>query len=255
MMGNDATQKQEIKQHFRTRSLTYVRDNYEGKKHYSRQFVFRREVFVAAINSYYQCETPLLDLGCGPGVLIEYAVKYGWDYIGLDLSLYNLRTANGGAKMVNGDMEKLPFKNDVFSFISAMGAIEYVPNWRQCVREMIRVVKPGGFILVSLPNKYSPYRWWSELVYNPLSGLAKQILNMEVYRYKRKLFSKKEFIDAFTCPVNVQMILFINAKLILQPIDRMLSAVDQLITERLDSKKWTLTTIFGTEIIVLLQVK
>jgi len=67
-----------------------------------------------------------------------------------------------GVRFICGDATDLPFENESFDGVTMFDLLEHVPNDCQAVREAFRVLRPGGFLLVSTPNenwRYPYYRF------------------------------------------------------------------------------------------------
>ena len=102
----------------------------------------------------------ILDVGCGTGVLMRDLLKRGHDVVGIDLSTQMLidskKSINGffqiNSSITNGDVEKLPFKDNTFDLITSIGVLEYLCSDDDGINEMTRVVKNEGHIIASLPN-------------------------------------------------------------------------------------------------------
>jgi len=94
----------------------------------------------------------LLDVGSGTLVLEERLLGKPWLVVGIDLT--RKMVALGGAKrlnnvgmLVNGDAEALPFRDGAFDAVASCYVAKYVSP-RRFARELSRVVKPGGPVLV-----------------------------------------------------------------------------------------------------------
>lgn len=101
----------------------------------------------------------VLDVGCGTGYTTEgilREVKNG-NVIGIDLTPEQLKRATvklGNYVMfVRGDADNLPFQADKFDAVISAGAIEYFPNAARTIKEMTRVVKKKGKVVVAGPEK------------------------------------------------------------------------------------------------------
>jgi SAM-dependent methyltransferase len=55
------------------------------------------------------------------------------------------------------DIRALPFQDDSFDLIYSMGTIEHFPDSNVAVREIFRVLKPGGTAIIGVPNKTDPF--------------------------------------------------------------------------------------------------
>jgi demethylmenaquinone methyltransferase/2-methoxy-6-polyprenyl-1,4-benzoquinol methylase len=100
----------------------------------------------------------VLDVGCGTGFATEGLLRYTDDVHGLDQSIHQMEKAfekfgrNDDVRFYRGDAERLPFRNDAFDVVWSSGSIEYWPNPVATLRELRRVVKPGGRVLVVGPD-------------------------------------------------------------------------------------------------------
>lgn len=108
----------------------------------------------------------LLDVGCGPGVLLSVA-KGKWECVGVEVS----RPAAGearkrfGLEVVEGTLEEARFPADSFDAVTLVDVIEHLPDPAGTLREVNRILKPGGVLFVLTPNIDAPVarlmgRWW-----------------------------------------------------------------------------------------------
>lgn len=94
------------------------------------------------------------DLGCGPGQIARYLQQRGIQVCGMDLSggmVERARQLNPGIEFNQGDMRALPVKDDTWAGIAAFYAIVHLASHDlvQALREMLRVLAPGGRLLLS----------------------------------------------------------------------------------------------------------
>lgn len=116
----------------------------------------------------------VLDIGCGPGNFTGWFGDTVGEHglaVGLDASEQMLDRAirdNGGVSVeyIRGDAESLPFADDVADAVSCLAALYLINDPRAAVNEMLRVLKPGGrlVILTSLGPPVAPLRRLGELV-------------------------------------------------------------------------------------------
>jgi ubiquinone/menaquinone biosynthesis C-methylase UbiE len=97
----------------------------------------------------------LLDVGCGSGGLLRYAADTGLVVSGVDISEVGLGQAR--SRVPSADLrvaraEELPFADGSFDLVSCTGSLEHVSDIDRAVREMSRVAKPSGRVLVVVPN-------------------------------------------------------------------------------------------------------
>lgn len=102
----------------------------------------------------------VLDAGCGMGRFAEVALKYGAMVVGMDLSLAvdaaaeNLRT-HPDAHFVQADLFAPPFREETFDLIYSLGVLHHTPDPRRAFLELVRLLKKGGKISVTLYSAYN----------------------------------------------------------------------------------------------------
>lgn len=103
-----------------------------------------------------------LDLGCGSGDLVPFYVNKWVSYTGVDLSHNMIERAHvnyasliqdNTAVFQMADCEALPFVAGAFDMISAVALIEYLPDPTKAFDEIARVMKTGGYALVTVPHR------------------------------------------------------------------------------------------------------
>lgn|SRR5574341_142886 len=104
----------------------------------------------------------LCDVGCNAGTLIEMILLAGVkaDCSGVDISEEAIRLARGndtlrGVTLKVGSGDKLPFDGEAFDVVTVVEVLEHVQDKVQFLREVYRVLRPGGLCLVTTPNKES----------------------------------------------------------------------------------------------------
>lgn len=99
----------------------------------------------------------ILDFGCGNGLLIKHMLKINpkSKYTGIDVSKKIISVNKKMMKKIHffhvDDGEKFPIKKNSFDFIISTDVIEHVYNTEFTVLELIRVLKPGGKLLITTP--------------------------------------------------------------------------------------------------------
>jgi ubiquinone/menaquinone biosynthesis C-methylase UbiE len=104
----------------------------------------------------------ILDVGCGTGIFTIDVLELGPNVVGLDISLPMLtrarqKTGDNAFHPVAADMLSLPFADDMFDKTVSMTALEFVNNAHDAVRELFRVTRKGGTIVVTTLNRLSPW--------------------------------------------------------------------------------------------------
>ena len=117
--------------------------------------------------------TTVIDVGCGAGRHAFEAYRRGADVVAFDQNESDLRAVEGtlramaeageappaaSATAVLGDALKLPYADGTFDCVIASEILEHIPHDDDAIAELIRVLKVGGTLAVSVP------RWLPEQV-------------------------------------------------------------------------------------------
>lgn len=97
----------------------------------------------------------VLDLGCGTGRYTERLTQRANQTVGLDVEmeiLFKLKKRNINVSLVCASAEyRLPFRDSIFDFILCTEVVEHLQNDGSAVKEMRRVLKENGGLLISVP--------------------------------------------------------------------------------------------------------
>ena len=126
-------------------------------------FRLRRDYTVDYLVSNFDQNTPICDLGCGAGPVTFEMLKRGYNVVGLDYSIDMLSNAKrrliaggiSGRPLINSNAETLPFQDEMFDCVVCLGVISYVENYENIIKEIHRVLRPGGTVVISFRNKYN----------------------------------------------------------------------------------------------------
>jgi SAM-dependent methyltransferase len=100
----------------------------------------------------------VLENGCGVGMYVEHLSPFGGKVIGLEYDFERASEARTGShQIINGAGEFLPFPSAAFDLILSHEVIEHVQDDRLAICEMVRVLKPGGRIVLFAPNRGYPF--------------------------------------------------------------------------------------------------
>jgi SAM-dependent methyltransferase len=100
----------------------------------------------------------ILENGCGVGMYVEHLAQYGGTMIGLEYDFERAAEARSRSPhLFNAAGEYVPLPSATFDLILSHEVIEHVQDDRAAVREMIRVIKPGGRVVIFCPNRGYPF--------------------------------------------------------------------------------------------------
>lgn len=94
--------------------------------------------------------------------IMQWASSQGAEIVGIDISPPTLRKARdqfepGALKASLADVRRLPFADASVDAIYSMGTIEHFDESEDAVAEMARVLKPGGRLILGVPNRFDPF--------------------------------------------------------------------------------------------------
>ncbi len=93
----------------------------------------------------------VLDIGCGAGNMAHHLAHYG-RVTGVDPNPKPLRVAQArGLDVREGSADALPFADASFGLVALLDTVEHVPNEAGVFAECLRVLRPGGHLLITVP--------------------------------------------------------------------------------------------------------
>lgn len=140
----------------------------------SRHFNKRLETALAWLESSPGQRLQVLDYGCGSGVLLRELLQRGHEVHGVDNSQGMIdRARNDLAEFPHVSLELITdseYRGDylasTYDVVYSLGVLEYVDNPRRLLAQLASVVKPGGFLIISVPNQRSVVRRMERFVYS-----------------------------------------------------------------------------------------
>lgn len=111
-----------------------------------------------------------LDVGSGGGQLLRLvAARYGLTPFACDYIDGLIKTPGQKVELVDLNRDNLPYPDNHFGLVTCVETIEHLENFRALIREIYRVLKPGGLAVISTPNVLnlrSRFRYFSSGFYN-----------------------------------------------------------------------------------------
>jgi SAM-dependent methyltransferase len=100
----------------------------------------------------------VLENGCGVGMYVEHMFPFGGQITGLEYDFERACEARVGSRgILNAAGEALPLPSGTFDLVLSHEVLEHVQDDARAVQEMVRVLKPGGRMLVFAPNRGYPF--------------------------------------------------------------------------------------------------
>jgi ubiquinone/menaquinone biosynthesis C-methylase UbiE len=145
----------------------------------------------------------ILDAGCGRGFYLQALTLYDFpkEIVGVDINDAYLVKAKAACKdkrvrIQKSDIYKLPFHDNYFDMIICSEILEHLPDDKKGLLEIKRVLKPGGALLVTVPNANFPFLW------DPLNWVLMRLFDTHINKNvwwlagmwadHERLYTKKE---------------------------------------------------------------
>lgn len=152
-------QREKVKELFDDRAELYFREREE-----EHAFAIQKN---CVLRMFDKDGGKVLDIGCGPAVMTDDLLLRGCTVWGIDVSQRMIDFAlakmerhdlRHNARFSVGDIENLEFQDGHFDAIICMGVLEYLLDDRPAIREMSRVLKPGGTAIITTPSEICTYQ-------------------------------------------------------------------------------------------------
>lgn len=163
--------------------------------------------------------TNILDVGCGIGAFEQQLPHL--NIIGLDISEDMLDEARTRSEktFIQGNAENLPFDDVTFDAVFTVATLEFLDNYQQAIKEIVRVTKPYGKVVA--------------LILNPESGYFKnEILKPGDYFNRMKhldVWSIKNFTSTFYSIIRSEYFLGINNSDVFDTSDKKYASIFSIV--------------------------
>ena len=142
---------------WRVRNSTSTAD-YDGRAYHSRiypQLYWQRRRYKIVNRFLDGAYSGILDVGCGSSKIIQSLPGA----VGLDFSLRKLRyVRTTNPLVVHGSVLALPFKNESFDIVLCSQVIQHIPETDVAIKELLRVLKPGGRFILGTSD-FGSWQW------------------------------------------------------------------------------------------------
>ena len=103
-----------------------------------------------------QPASKVLDAGCGTGTNSRWLAGLGFKVTGADFSEFALSRAKGDVDYRREDLTALTFDDAKFDAIFCIGVLMHIPEVDKALTELVRVLKPGGWLILAESNATAP---------------------------------------------------------------------------------------------------
>ncbi len=138
----------------------------------------------------------ILDAGCGMGEWTVFLADQGYDAVGLDISektILRLKELLPDYQFIHGDIRKTFFENDSFDACISWGVFEHYENGMgDCLKEVNRILKPNGWLFMSVPYQNWRHILRDALEFHNRSNRYKKNSYIQPHRFYQWRFTKGE---------------------------------------------------------------
>lgn len=147
----------------------------------------------------------IIDIGCGDGFFLHLisnlplkVTLLGFDYDGIVLNNAKKNLSPRKIKLVQGSATEIPFKRGSFNKAIMTEVLEHIEDDKKALREVYRILKPNGLLLLTVPNLNYPFLW------DPINWILQRILNTHIsgtgffagiWARHLRLYKKEELIN------------------------------------------------------------
>ena len=175
---------------------TYEEDYFKDYQKYYSDFRFNQYGYYMNIfeKDYLKEKGRLLDIGCAFGFFLKAARERGWDVEGFDISAFAKKKSKeiSGVDIINaGSLNKAGFLKNSFDLITMWDVLEHDTDPRAMLTDANFLLKPGGHILIKVPNAQELFMYIVRLIY---VFSADKFINIGPrFDHHIYLFSRKSF--------------------------------------------------------------
>ncbi len=175
--GNDSIQEQQALNRYFTEVALYWEEIYQGQG--LKEFIHQQRLRLTLEMIDGICPpvgSRMLDVGCGAGIAATALAEKNYivdaiDPVQVMVDLTRARARRHGVesrvRSNVGDVCSLPFADDTFAIVVALGVLPWLPSIKEPLDEMRRVLRSDGYMIVTMDNAWA-LRWFFDPLTNPI---------------------------------------------------------------------------------------
>jgi ubiquinone/menaquinone biosynthesis C-methylase UbiE len=166
----------------------------------AQNLVSRRRFALEMLEARVPPGSKILDVGCGTGHLAAELERRGYEVWGVDLSEAMVRYARehyNPDRFRLGDIERIPFPGNTFDGVMCLGVMEYLNSDEPALREIWRVLKPGGRAVITTPSSICPF-YYMDRAFEKVRFLARPLVRFLRYRLRGKPLPPRNVLPQVT---------------------------------------------------------
>lgn len=252
--SDKSDQQSSVKQFFSVHSNYMANYDEHLQNVHTYSYLIRKKRIIDMIDND---QGKVLDIGCGPAVLTLELLNKGFEVWGMDLSEEVIEEAckkigktelSSSAHFTVGNIESLDFADEYFDMVICAGVFSYLDDVTQAIKEIYRVLKPGGIAIITVPNRRDVYICIRSLLLtflrpfiteqNTLFGRKITIRRFKYTRYRPGLLDKLVLKNKF------EKIDFAHYHFILFPFDVIFPNLSLSLGEKMEERFFK-SKIFG----------
>lgn len=182
--GRGIEQQKRIDAYFEA-SSAYWKEIYELGDLAATIYRERRSVVLALVQKLaLSTEWPILEIGCGAGLTSVALARSGYTVEAVDsveamikLTRQHAEEASVGHRVITslGDVHSLGFPDNSFSLVLKIGVAPWLHSLDKALREVMRVLRPGGYVIATADNWWRVDNWLDPLHFPPLRPIRRGV--------------------------------------------------------------------------------
>lgn len=116
-------------------------------------FKIRRKIFLCFIKKYAQPGFRIFDFGCGSGYLAGELQRLGYNAFGMDFEkeAIDYGLSSNIKNLTVGAGDQIGYASESFDMVTAFDVLEHLEYEKPAIKELIRILKPGGKMIITVP--------------------------------------------------------------------------------------------------------